>query len=336
MSMTGRSCAGRHAPRRRADAGQLDARRNRARSADPRASMAISASRCRGSTAPLKVRGEARFAAEFAIEGMVYAALVLQHDRQGRIAALDTAAGRGGARRRRGDDPPQRAAARSRRQCVRRRRRRRAATCRSCRTSRIHWNGEPVAVVLAETQEQADHAASLVSVTYDAEAAVTDFAAARVERAHDPGNVLGEPLRDRDRRCRGGAGRGPSRVDATYTTPRHNHNAIELHAVTVAWPDGQLLVHDASQLVASTGGSLAQVFGLKPRRCASSRPSSAAASAASACGAPGPGRRGGEAGRPAGAARADARGRLSPGRRPHDRRSSASRWARHATAGSTP
>jgi xanthine dehydrogenase YagR molybdenum-binding subunit len=50
-----------------------------------------------------------------------------------------------------------------------------------------------VAVVLAETQEQADHAAGLVSVTYAAEQAVTDFAAARAERARDPGTVIGEP-----------------------------------------------------------------------------------------------------------------------------------------------
>ncbi len=30
---------------------------------------------------------------------------------------------------------------------------------------RIHWNGQPMAVVLAETQEQADHAASLIRVS---------------------------------------------------------------------------------------------------------------------------------------------------------------------------
>ncbi|WP_223217371.1 hypothetical protein [Rhizobium cauense] len=30
----------------------------------------------------------------------------------------------------------------------------------------IHWNGQPVALVLAETQEQADHAKSLIRVDY--------------------------------------------------------------------------------------------------------------------------------------------------------------------------
>ena len=128
----------------------------------------------------------------------------------------------------------------------------------------IHWNGEAVAVVLAETQEQADHAAGLVSVTYTPETAVTDFAAARVERARDPGNVLGEPSVIATGDAEKALAAAPHRVDATYTTPILNHNAIELHAVTVDWPDGQLLVHDATQMITSTAGSLARVFGLKP------------------------------------------------------------------------
>ena len=46
---------------------------------------------------------------------------------------------------------------------------------------RIRWNGEPIAVVLAETQEQADHANSLIRATYEAEEALTDFAAGQGE-----------------------------------------------------------------------------------------------------------------------------------------------------------
>ena len=32
---------------------------------------------------------------------------------------------------------------------------------------RVHWNGQPVAIVLAETQEQAEHAQTLIRVTYE-------------------------------------------------------------------------------------------------------------------------------------------------------------------------
>ena len=35
--------------------------------------------------------------------------------------------------------------------------------------SSVHWDGQPIAVVVAETLEQAEHAASLVEVEYKAE-----------------------------------------------------------------------------------------------------------------------------------------------------------------------
>ena len=43
---------------------------------------------------------------------------------------------------------------------------------------RVMFVGQPIAVVLAETQEQADYALSLVRATYEQEAGVTSFAAA--------------------------------------------------------------------------------------------------------------------------------------------------------------
>lgn len=52
------------------------------------------------------------------------------------------------------------------------------------------------------------------------------------------------------------------KVDLIYRTPRHNHNAIELHAATIVWNDDELRVHDASQLLDLTTGQLADIFGL--------------------------------------------------------------------------
>src|SRR5262249_55702874 len=118
-------------------------------------------------------------------------------------------------------------------------------------------------VVLAETQEQADHAARLLSVTYAPAPAITDFAAART-RARDPGSVVGEPAvvarSDAEKALTG----SPHQVDQTYSTPPLNHNAIELHAATVEWVGGALIVHDATQVITGTAGALARVFGLKP------------------------------------------------------------------------
>lgn len=56
----------------------------------------------------------------------------------------------------------------------------------------------------------------------------------------------------------------PLRAEWTRSSvpPRHNHNAIELHAVTLFWEDGALFVHDASQAVAQTAWTLAEIFDL--------------------------------------------------------------------------
>ena len=54
----------------------------------------------------------------------------------------------------------------------------------------------------------------------------------------------------------------PHKVDVTYLTPRHNHNAIELHAATLAWDGNDLVVHDCVQAVAHVAWSIAQVFGI--------------------------------------------------------------------------
>ena len=133
----------------------------------------------------LKVQGKARFAAEVALERMTYAALVHSTIARGRIARIVTAAAEAApgvvlvmtyknAPRMRppalfGTSPS--AAG--------------ASSLPIMQDASIHWNGEAVAVVLAETQEQADHAASLIEVAYDAEPAVTSFAVAKA-KSHPP------------------------------------------------------------------------------------------------------------------------------------------------------
>src|SRR5690606_35014375 len=57
--------------------------------------------------------------------------------------------------------------------------------------------------------------------------------------------------------------RAAHRVDSLYRTPGHNHNAIELHAVTVAWDGDRLTIHDSTQMIAASATSLAKLFGLK-------------------------------------------------------------------------
>jgi xanthine dehydrogenase YagR molybdenum-binding subunit len=129
----------------------------------------------------------------------------------------------------------------------------------------VHWNGQPVAVVVAETLEAAHAAARLVRVTCEALPAVTDFAAALHDAAPVKGGLLG-----------GGQGStgdvkaalsaAPVSVDNRYTTPPQNHNAIEPHSTTAVWDGDHLIVHDASQNLDWTRKHLAARFGV-PASC---------------------------------------------------------------------
>src|SRR5258708_32090026 len=57
----------------------------------------------------------------------------------------------------------------------------------------VHWNGQPIALVLAETQEQANHARSLIRATYETAPAVTSFDEAKAH-ARQPQPFLGREL----------------------------------------------------------------------------------------------------------------------------------------------
>ena len=107
---------------------------------------------------------------------------------------------------------------------------------------------------------------SLLRVTYEAEPAITGFDQAKAAGL-PPGGVWRGSAQEREPRCRGGAGglASPDRRDVPDAA-RHNHNAIEPHAVTVVWQGDQLHVHDASQCVTHVAWSLAQAFGMEEKQ----------------------------------------------------------------------
>ena len=125
----------------------------------------------------------------------------------------------------------------------------------------IHWNGQPVALVIATTQEQADYAASLIRVTYEENSAAIAFGDAR-NTARYPDNVLGEPSKVAIGDAEATLAKSAVQIDRTYHTPRHNHCAIELHAVTAIWQGDSLTLHDTTQMVHQTRKGLADVFGV--------------------------------------------------------------------------
>jgi xanthine dehydrogenase YagR molybdenum-binding subunit len=211
---------------------------------------------------PLKVAGQARFAGEVPMNGLLYAALVYGTIARGRIVAIDRAtaeAAPGVALVMTHENaPPMKepelfgSSGNAASQIA----------LPVLQNAEVYWNGQPIAVVLADSQEQADHAATLVAVNYEEDPATLAFADAK-GHAHEPPNIMGEPSSIAVGDAEAELARAFASVDIHYRTPRHNHNAIQPHAITCAWEGETLTIHDASQLVTATARTLEQMFGLE-------------------------------------------------------------------------
>lgn len=214
--------------------------------------------------ARVKVTGAARFAAEFHLDEMVYAVPVYSTIARGKVTRLDTeeAAGMPGVvivitpeNMPRFRHPPLSDGTNPRKMA--------ASDLPVLQDSEVHWNGQPVAVIVAETLEQAEHAASRVRVEYAVEPATLEFQAHRDE-AVTPKSIMGEPpvveIGDAEAKLAAAS----TRVDEVYGSPYYNHNAIEPHATVAFWEgDDTLNMIDATQSVRGYRSSLAMSFGLK-------------------------------------------------------------------------
>jgi xanthine dehydrogenase YagR molybdenum-binding subunit len=91
-------------------------------------------------------------------------------------------------------------------------------------TDQIMWNGQPVAVVVADTKDSAEYAASLIRVTYALGRRMNSFAEA-VARAKRPQHILAEQPEVSNGDPDAVLKAPPCRVDLHFETPPHNHNA---------------------------------------------------------------------------------------------------------------
>jgi xanthine dehydrogenase YagR molybdenum-binding subunit len=113
------------------------------------------------------------------------------------------------------------------------------------RDDRIHHNGQPIAVVIADTFEHARDAAALVRTHYHEAKAVTDFATAAAN-AFPPAEMKGEERNTRKPKDyqRGDPDKALADADVhvghRYTIPAEHHNPMEPHATIAVW-DGPKL-----------------------------------------------------------------------------------------------
>lgn len=124
----------------------------------------------------------------------------------------------------------------------------------------VYYNGEPIGVVIAKSQVEAAHAASLVRVKYRGTPAKLRFDK-RLGEARDPksGNA---PTQRKPGEAEASWAKATTVLEHTYTTPIQTHNPMEPHATMASWQGEKLTVYDATQYISGDKQTLAKHFAL--------------------------------------------------------------------------
>ncbi|MCR8826690.1 xanthine dehydrogenase family protein molybdopterin-binding subunit [Pseudosulfitobacter koreensis] len=121
----------------------------------------------------------------------------------------------------------------------------------------IAYLGQPVALVVAETFEQARHAAHMLTLQIDAQEGQTDPDIAGYESPDAKQAQQG----DLDRAMKDAA----TAIDVTYTTPSHNSAAMEPHAAIAEWDQDMLTLRGSYQMLKYNRNELADALGIDPK-----------------------------------------------------------------------
>ncbi|TWF75115.1 xanthine dehydrogenase YagR molybdenum-binding subunit [Pseudonocardia hierapolitana] len=207
-----------------------------------------------------KVTGAARYAADVQVAGLTHGTLVMSTIARGRIARIDTRAA---------EAAPGVLAVLTHRTMPRL-----ALPNADLATAYfqrfvpvqddvVRYAGQPIAVVVAGTLEQAQHAATLVDVEYAAEQPAVTLAEGMPTAYVPPPTpvehndvVRGDPD--------AGFAAAHAVVDAEYLTPLQHHNSLEPSATVAQWDGDRLTVHESAQYINATRNALAQAFRLPP------------------------------------------------------------------------
>ncbi|WP_030377845.1 MULTISPECIES: xanthine dehydrogenase family protein molybdopterin-binding subunit [unclassified Streptomyces] len=128
-------------------------------------------------------------------------------------------------------------------------------------TDRVPYLGWPVALVVADTSEQAREAAESLVVHYEQEPHHIDFTGDDPDARPVDGVMPGVTEKgDLDAELAASA----HVVDAEYTTAEEHHSMMEPHAATARWDGGRLELVDSNQGATWVRNELAQMFSLDP------------------------------------------------------------------------
>lgn len=190
-----------------------------------------------------KVTGAAKYSADRSFDGLAYGYVVTSTSANGSITAMDVAEARrspgvlgvytpfdplriiGTATNNSGADAP-------------------------LQTKDVHHYGEPIGLVVAGTFEQARAAANTVRVSYDRRPPAMSLRAglpAAVEPPTGDEPAVVTVLRPGVPSIEAALDSSEVVVRATYTTPTHNHMAMEPHSAVASWSDDMLTIYTANQ-----------------------------------------------------------------------------------------
>lgn len=209
----------------------------------------------------LKVTGQARYSAEFQVPRLVHAVLVQSTVPAGRITRVDTHVAQAmpgvllvmtheNAPRLPNDGKPALEPPAGR-------------VLSLLQDDQVHYNGQPVAVVVGDTLEHAQAAARMVRVEVAQQPARLDFETARAD-AHSPGKVQTQSADTMRGDMASGMAQAAQRIEAIYGTPMEAHNPMEPHATIAVWEGDSLTLYDSTQYVSGVRRTVARTLGLSP------------------------------------------------------------------------
>ena len=130
---------------------------------------------------------------------------------------------------------------------------------------RIHYAGQPIALVVAETLAQASHAGTLIEVQCEVGKS-TAFGRHSIDEAFDPPQFLW-PVNSSVGDAQKAVAAAAVKIEQTYTTSDRHHNQMEPHATTAVWEaDGTLTLYDTTQHIYGARELVAIVLGILPEK----------------------------------------------------------------------
>jgi xanthine dehydrogenase YagR molybdenum-binding subunit len=213
----------------------------------------------------LKVTGQAKYAAEFGVDNLVYAFAVRSTIGNGTISSFDTGAAEKSngvikiltylnAPKLKTLDPKE----------VSKTGGMLGEMTLPLQDNKVNYFGQYIALVIAETYEQARAAAALVKVEYNKQDPAIDLEK-EMPRAEKPQKTRGEDVQINEGKTASIIAASPVKIDNVYRTPTENHHPMEPHATIAIWNGAEkLTLYDATQGVKGAQGTTAYFLELKP------------------------------------------------------------------------